>query len=189
MMRALGKTIYKVEEFIRKGFYKVFRESVIKASFESCGKDVHIAEKCNIKGIENINIGNNVTIGPNSLLWTTGAKIFIKDKVIIGPKLSIITGNHKINMIGKYMADITVDEKDECDDQDVVIKKDVWIGANVTILKGVTIEEGCVVGGGTVVTKSTEPYGVYAGVPGKKIAERFTNQEIVEHRKLLNIKE
>ena len=189
MVKTLGKIIYKVQEFIRKGFYKVFRESVIKASFESCGKDVHIAEKCNIKGIENINIKNNVTIGPNSLLWTTGAKIFIKDKVIIGPKLSIITGNHKINMIGKYMADITVDEKDECDDQDVIIERDVWIGANVTILKGVTITEGCVIGSGTILTKSTEPYGVYAGVPGKRIAERFTTQEIEEHRKQLNLKE
>ena len=77
----------------------------------------------------------------------------IRDRVIIGPKLSIITGNHKINMIGKYMADITVDEKDECDDQDVIIERDVWIGANVTILKGVTIAEGCVIGSGTILTK------------------------------------
>lgn len=44
-------------------------------------------------------------------------------------------------------------------------------------------------GGGTVLTKSTEPYGVYAGVPGKRIAERFTVQEIEEHRKHLNLKE
>ena len=87
------------------------------------------------------------------------------------------------------MADITVDEKDECDDQDVIIERDVWIGANVTILKGVTIAEGCVIGSGTILTKSTEPYGVYAGVPGKRIAERFTTQEIEEHRKQLNLKE
>ena len=87
-------------------------------------------------------------IGPRSLLWTTGAKIFIKDKVIVGPGLSIITGDHKIDIVGKYMADVTVDEKDKEDDQDVTIEKDVWIGSNVTILKGVTIAEGCVIGGG-----------------------------------------
>lgn len=183
MPRKIGSVIYKVEEVVRKTFYKAFRESVIKCSLGSCGKNVHIAEKCDIKGNKNINIGNDVAIGPHALLWTTGAKLTIKDKVIIGPRLSIITGDHKIDIIGKYIADITADEKDEKDDQDVIIEKDVWIGANVTILKGVTIAEGCVIGGGAVVTKSTEPYGIYVGVPARHIRERFTDEEIQEHKK------
>ena len=58
------------------------------------------------------------------------------------------------------------------------MKKDVWIGANVTILKGVTVAEGSVVGAGTVLTKNTDPYGVYVGVPGKRISERFKKQRI-----------
>lgn len=172
MPRKIGSVIYKVEEVVRKTFYKAFRESVIKCSLGSCGKNVHIAEKCDIKGNKNINIGNDVAIGPHALLWTTGAKLTIKDKVIIGPRLSIITGDHKIDIIGKYMADITADEKDEKDE-----------GANVTILKGVTIAEGCVIGGGAVVTKSTEPYGIYVGVPARHIRERFTDEEIQEHKK------
>lgn len=131
-----------------KLFIKFSEESVIKCSLGSCGKNVHIAEKSDIKGIENVYVGNDVAIGPRSLLWTTGAKIFIKDKVIVGPGLSIITGDHKIDIVGKYMADVTVDEKDKEDDQDVTIEKDVWIGSNVTILKGVIIAEGCVIGGG-----------------------------------------
>ena len=147
-MNKVGNIVYKTEEFVRKAFYKVFRESAIKCSLGNCGKNVHIAEKSDIKGNENIYIGNDVAIGPRSLLWTTGARIFIKDKVIVGPGLSIITGDHKIDIVGKYIADVTVDEKDEEDDQDVTIGKDVWIGSNVTILKGVTIAEGCVIGGG-----------------------------------------
>ncbi len=184
-MNKVGNMVYKAEEFIRKAFYKVFRESVIKCSLGSCGKNVHIAEKSDIKGNENIYIGDDVAIGPRSLLWTTGAKIFIKDKVIVGPGLSIITGNHRINVVGKYMADITTAEKEKNDDQDVIIEKDVWIGSNVTILKGVTIAEGCVIGGGAVVTKSTEPYGVYAGVPAKYCRSRFSEEEIIEHRNRL----
>lgn len=147
-MNKIGYIVFKIEEFVRKVFYKVFRESVIKCSLGSCGKNVHIAEKSDIKGNENVYVGNDVAIGPRSLLWTTGAKIFIKDKVIVGPGLSIITGDHKIDIVGKYMADVTVNEKDKEDDQDVIIEKDVWIGSNVTILKGVTIAEGCVIGGG-----------------------------------------
>lgn len=177
----IGSRVYRSEEFVRKAFYKIFRESVIKSSFGSCGKNVHIAEKSDIKGIGNISIGDDVAIGSHALLWTTRANIIIKEKVIIGPKLNIITGNHKINMIGKYMADVTDEEKDEEDDQDVIIEKDVWIGANVTILKGVTVAEGCVIGGGTVLTKSTYPYGIYVGVPGRRVSERFKNKELEDH--------
>lgn len=37
--------------------------------------------------------------------------------------------------------------------------------------------------GGAVVTKSTEPYGIYVGVPARHIRERFTDEEIQEHKK------
>lgn len=151
-MNKIGRYIYGTEEFVRKVFYKIFRESVIKSSLGNCGKNVHIAEKSDIKGIGNISIGDDVAIGPHALLWTTRANIIIKEKVVIGPRLSIITGDHKMNAVGKYMADVTDEEKDEEkdeeNDQDVIIEKDVWIGANVTILKGVTVAEGCVIGGG-----------------------------------------
>ena len=187
-MNKIGSIIYKIEELVRKALYKIFRESVIKSSLGSCGKNVHIAEKCDIKGNQNIYIGNDVAIGPRALLWTTGANIFIKDKLIIGPGLSVITGNHRTNIIGKYMADVTAAEKEKDDDQDVIIEKDVWIGANVTILKGVTVAEGCVIGGGAVVTKNTEPYGIYVGVPAKYCKSRFSEEEILEHRKRLNIR-
>lgn len=184
----IGSLVYRSEEFVRKVFYKILRESVIKSSFGSCGKNVHIAEKSDIKGIGNISIGDDVAIGPHALLWTTRANIIIKEKVIIGPGLSIITGDHKINVVGKYMADVTDEEKDDENDQDVIIEKDVWIGANVTILKGVTVAEGCVIGAGTVLTKSTHPYGIYVGVPGRRVSKRFTNEELENHINILQEK-
>jgi acetyltransferase-like isoleucine patch superfamily enzyme len=54
----------------------------------------------------------------------------------------------------------------------VVIEDDVWIGAGAKILDGVTLRKGSVIGAGAVVTKSTESYGVYAGVPAKLIKFR-----------------
>lgn len=154
-----------------------------KIFFGSCGKNVHIAEKSNIKGINNLFIGNNVSIGPHALLWTIRAKICIKDKVIIGPNLSIITGDYKINSVEKYIADVSNQEKDTLDDQDVIINSDVWIGAKVTILKAATIAEGgCRV---TVLIRSAEHYGIYVEVSGKKIGECFTNCELVAHKEKL----
>lgn len=54
----------------------------------------------------------------------------------------------------------------------IVIEDDVWLGSGVKILDGVTIKKGCVIGANSVVTRSTEEYGVYVGVPAHKIKSR-----------------
>lgn len=53
----------------------------------------------------------------------------------------------------------------------------VWIGPRVIVLPGVRVAEGCVVAGGAVVTRSTAPWGVYAGMPARRIAERPKQQQ------------
>ncbi|WP_307720002.1 DapH/DapD/GlmU-related protein [Paenibacillus koleovorans] len=55
----------------------------------------------------------------------------------------------------------------------VMIGHDVWIGHGVTVMPGVTIGTGAVVGSGAVVTKDVAPYTIVAGVPAKRIRERF----------------
>ena len=109
--------------------------------------------------------------------------------MLFGPKPTIITGDHRIDILGKYMTDVTVEEKfvDGVNvyDQPVVIEDDVWCGANVTILKGVTIGHGSVVAAGAVVTKSFPPYSIIGGIPAKLIKMRFTEEEIAKHERLL----
>ena len=97
--------------------------------------------------------------------------------------MKYLEGEHNFKSFTK-----TDEEKDDENDQDVIIEKDVWIGANVTILKGVTVAEGCVIGAGTVLTKSTHPYGIYVGVPGRRVSERFTNEELENHINILQEK-
>lgn len=107
---------------------------------------------------------------------------------MIGPQVSIITGDHKIDTVGKYMVNVSDDEKVPENDLPVVIEDDVWIGANSTILKGVTIGEGSVVAAGSVVTKNVPAYTIVGGVPAKIIKNRFTDDELKKHRKLKNFK-
>ena len=90
-----------------------------------------------------------------------------------------------IDIISKYIIDVTDDEKLPEHDAPVIIEDDVWCGANVTILKGVTIGRGSVVAAGSVVTKSCAPYSIIGGVPAKLIKMRFTPEQIVEHERLL----
>ena len=53
----------------------------------------------------------------------------------------------------------------------VVIGDGSWLGAGCQVLPGVVVASGCVVATGAVVTRSTQPDGVYAGVPARRIRE------------------
>lgn len=124
----------------------------------------------------------------------------------IGPNLSSIGGNHPLNhhksthpafyaknnasgfsyLTGEKDSIFTEDKYvDESKRYFYEIGNDVWIGANVSICQGVTIGDGAVIGACSLVNKDVESYAVYAGVPAKKIKQRFTDETI---EKLLNEK-
>ena len=49
------------------------------------------------------------------------------------------------------------------------------IGTNSIVFPGVDLAEGCSVGAMSMVTKSTEPWSVYSGVPATKLKARKTD--------------
>lgn len=55
-----------------------------------------------------------------------------------------------------------------------LIHCDVWLGDGVVVMPGVHIAPGSVIGANAVVTRDTEPYGVYVGMPARKISSRFS---------------
>ena len=117
------------------------------------------------------------------MFYCTEAPLTIGKKVIFGPHPTIITGDHRIDVVGKFIIDSH--EKLPQNDAPVTIEDDVWTGANITILKGVIIGRGTVIAAGAVVTKSCPPYAIIGGVPAKIIKYRFTIDEILEHEKKL----
>lgn len=169
----ISKWLYILFEVVYKGFNKTLRIPGLKKSFKYCGDNVRIAYDVDIKPPKNISIGNNSQIGPHSLFWSTRAQIKIGNFVLMGPGVTIITGDHRTDIVGKHIIEVSDDEKLPENDADVIIEDGVWIASNVTILKGVTIGEGAVVAAGAVVTNDVEPYSIVAGVPAKKIKMRF----------------
>jgi putative colanic acid biosynthesis acetyltransferase WcaF len=47
-----------------------------------------------------------------------------------------------------------------------------WICARAMVSPGVNVGEGAILGLGSVATKDLEPFGIYAGVPARKVKER-----------------
>lgn len=184
-VRAVYKAAYKFKHIL----HRIFVEPVIKKSFASCGVQVRVPAGCSFSGIENISVGNRVFFGGRTRILTTKAKTILGNQIMFGPGVTIITGDHRMDVLGKYMAELTDADKLPENDADVVIEDDVWIGANVTILKGVTIGRGSVIAAGTVVTKSCPPYSILVGGASARVLRaRFTEDQIAEHERLLSMR-
>lgn len=57
----------------------------------------------------------------------------------------------------------------------VIFKKFSLVGSGCTILPGVTIGEGVSVGAMSLVNRSLDDWGVYVGIPSRRIKERSRN--------------
>lgn len=151
--------------------------------FKQIGQNVSIPGDLIIDGAQNMTVGSNVHFGVRSLIYCTRAPLTIGHHVVFGPETIIVTGDHRFDIKGEYIINVTDEMKLPQNDQPVTIEDDCWIGARVVILKGVTIGRGSVIGAGAVVTKNVPPYSVY--INPQKIFSRFTPKEIEEHERIL----
>lgn len=176
LFKILFQGFEKVKDTLMSRWYK--------SQMKTCGSNLRLHPSTSVYfGIENLSLGNNVSIPRYAHIFCTDAPLTIGNNVIFGPSPTIVTGNHRIDVIGKPMID--VNEKLPENDEEVIIEDDVWVGANVTILKGVTIGRGSVIAAGAVVSRCVPPYSVSGGVIARHLKFRFTIDEILEHEKIL----
>ena len=155
-----------VYDFIRI-FVRIFNRFIINPikihSLGTHGNGIFFGCNVHCNGIKNIHMGNDISIGDESILMCTRAKINIGDHVMIGPRVTMITGSHRIDIPDRPMKAIKNNEKLSENDQDIILQGDNWICANATILKGVTIGYGAVVAAGAVVTSDIPQYAIVGG--------------------------
>lgn len=151
----------------------------------ACGERVFFSPFNSTFLYENMYVGNDVHIGYHADMVASRSKIIIGNHVVFGPNVSIRGGDHRTDIVGKFIDQVYDDMKLPENDEDVIFEGDNWIGMNVTILKGVTIGRGCIVAAGAVVNKSTPPYSIVGGIPAKVLKMRFTPEQIEKHEAIL----
>jgi acetyltransferase-like isoleucine patch superfamily enzyme len=167
-----------------------------KLKFFFLGKNVLIKKNVGFYFIENISIGNNTRIDDHVIIVASKKEnpvrignhvhitancvlsgsegIELMDFCTLAPGVQIFSGSDDYS--GKKMTNPTVDrEYIGGKAGKVTFKKHVIIGANSIILPKVTINEGSSVGAMSLVNKSLDSWGVYAGVPVKKLKNRSKN--------------
>lgn len=152
------------------------------------GNNFHCGRGVFLWGKEKIVIGDNFYIGKYSSIETS---CIIGDNVIIANHVGIVGRyDHNYQQIG-----VPIRLASQIRDKDYSWKglneithigNDVWIGYGAIIMSGVKIGDGCIVAAGSIVTHDTEPYSIYAGVPARKIKDRFNSiDEKIKHIEII----
>lgn len=161
---------------------------LLELGFKAVGKNVKLSRKACVYSPSRISIGNNVRIDDFCILSgniTLGSNIHISAFVALygakGIEFEDYTGISARSTIysamddfsGEYLVGpIHPEEYTHVTGGKVTIRKFTQIGAHVLVFPNLTIGEGCIVGACSMVKKDLEPWGIYYGVPAKRVKER-----------------
>jgi galactoside O-acetyltransferase len=110
----------------------------MKEVFAECGEGNYIELPLRANwGGHNVHFGSNIYVNSNLTLVDDG-HIYVGDKVMFGPNVTIATANHPIN------AELRARGLQY--NKDVHIGENAWIGAGVVIVPGVTIGKNTIIG-------------------------------------------
>lgn len=173
--------------------------------FAALGHNVFISDKASIYGAHRIKLGNNVRIDDFCVLSAgdggieignfihiavysslIGAgKITLSDFVNISSKVAIYSSNDDYS--GEYMTNPMVPaEYTNVSHGDVFLDKHVIIGSGSVVLPDVTLNIGVAVGALSLISNQCEAFGVYVGVPAKKIKNRGSKLLEIESKLIGN---
>lgn len=156
---------------------------------KECGKNVFLSKKASLYGIQDIVIGDNVRIDDYCII---SGNVTIGSFVHIGAYTALYGGIYGIKLDNFVTLSSRVAVYSETDDYygesltnpliqgefrktsggKVVFEKHVLIGSGCTVLPDVTIGAGSAVGAMSLVRESLPEWGVYAGIPSRKINNR-----------------
>jgi galactoside O-acetyltransferase len=164
-----------------------------EAGFLAVGTNVRIHERASVYGVENIRLGNDIRIDDFCVIIATGPLnvgnyvhvpnfcwigsahgVDLHDFVSLAPGVKIFSSSDDYSgerLTGSVVPrELTGGTKGK-----VTVGRHVIVGAGSVILPGCRVGEGCAVGALSLVNKDLEPWGIYAGIPVRRLKDRRTD--------------
>ena len=159
-----AKYLNRLRRYNRTGPYQFFtRQRLLKKMFADVGKNCYIEPPFHANwGGHHVHFGSGIYANSNLTIVDDG-HVYVGDKVMFGPNVTIATANHPIEP--------TLRAKGLQYNKDVYVGENTWIGAGVIIVPGVRIGKNTVIGGGSVVTKDIPDNVVAVGNPCRVLRE------------------
>ena len=133
------------------------KQQYMREVFAACGEDYYIELPLRANwGGHHLHLGTGIYVNSNLTLVDDG-HIYVGDRVMFGPNVTITTANHPI--------DPELRARGLQYNKDVWIGENAWIGAGVIIMPGVIIGRDTVIGAGSIVTKDIPDRVVAVGNP------------------------
>lgn len=168
------------------------QEEMNSLRFKNLGGNVRISNKASIYNANLIEIGDNSRIDDFCVI---SGKVIIGRNVHIAVHSNVAGGEFGITLedfsglaygchvfsqsddySGRTLTNPTIPDEFKNETKAAVcICRHVIVGACSIVLPGVTINEGGAIGAMSMVTKSTEAWSIYFGIPARKIKNRHKN--------------
>lgn len=165
--------------------------------FRSLGRNVRISDKAAIYNPEQIEIGDHSRIDD---FCVVSGKVSIGRNVHIAVFCNVAGGSEGITFedfsglaygchvfsqsddyTGRTLTNPTVPARFKREFKKAVrLGRHCIVGTNSLIFPGVILAEGCSVGAMSMVTKSTEEWGVYSGIPARRLKDRKRDLLVLE---------
>lgn len=169
--------------------------SLSELGFHHLGLDVKISDKASIYNPELMEIGDHsriddfcvisgkVTIGRNVHIAifcnVGGGELGVTLEDFSGLAYGCHVFTQSDDYSGRTLTNPTVPDLYKRETKaPILIKRHSIVGTSSVILPGVTLEEGTSVGAMSMITKSTEPWSIYFGIPAKRLKAR--SQDLLE---------
>lgn len=164
------------------------QDELQKLGLKSCGNNVLISKKtsiynpfeisirdhvriddfCILSG--NIELGSYIHIAAYCAVYASHG-VVIEDYTGLSPRVTVFSATDDFS--GNYLAGPMVEQQyRNIIGKKVRICKYVLIGASSVVLPGVCINEGASVGAMSLVNKDLESWGIYTGIPVKRMKNR-----------------
>lgn len=165
------------------------RADLLAMGFKSLGREVRVSDRASVYDAERIELGDftriddfsvvsgtvrtgrNVYVGPQCLVAGGAKGVTFGDFSTLAYQVKVFTQSDDYGGLTLTNPTVPAQYKQEIKAA-IDIGRHVIIGAGSAVMPGVQLAEGCSVGAMSLVNRSTTAWGIYAGIPARRIKDR-----------------